>query len=111
MANIRTRRIAAPLDRRGARGMPRTNPRRVAHDQLRDAPDGIYRGRQPSDVDMRQPNERDEAADGKQATNPDPVIERGEADLAAGRVDTDERGAAVENFDRHRDQSDDGSKG
>jgi hypothetical protein len=76
------------------------DPRRVAHDQLRDADDGIYRGRDPSDLDMRQPHERDESADGKPIGAVSDRVRQGERDLAEGRVDTDQRGAAVRNFNR-----------
>jgi hypothetical protein len=72
----------------------------VAHDQLRDAPDGVERGREPSDVDMRAPHERDESADASKAVQPRPLIKRGHDDLAAGRVDTETRDDAGRNFDR-----------
>ncbi len=95
------------------------DPRRVAHDQLRDSDEGIYRGRRPSDLDMRQPHERDESADGKPVDEVDDVVRQGERDLAEGRVDTDQRGAAVRNYERREGgaagdsapQDDDATKG
>lgn len=78
------------------------DPRRVGHDQQRDADDGIERGRAPSDIGMRQPNERDASADGTPVADVDPLLKQAERDLAAGRVDTDVRGKAVPNFERAR---------
>jgi hypothetical protein len=78
------------------------DPRRVGHDTQRDADDGIERGRQPSDHDLRQPNERDASADGEPTREVDPVVRQAERDIASGRVDTDVRGKAVPNFERAR---------
>lgn len=73
-----------------------SHPDAVGYDQLRDAPDGIERGRGRSDR-LRLPHERDEA--------PRPAIERDLApyppneevkqaarDVSAGLVDTERRG-------------------
>lgn len=76
------------------------DPRRVGRDQLRDADDGIVRSQEPSDLDLRQPNERDVSADGKPVETVDPVVKQGQRDLAEGRIDTDQRGAAVRTFRR-----------
>jgi len=76
------------------------DPRRVARDQMRDADDGVMRSREPSDKALRQPNERDESADGRPVRDVDPVVRKAEADLAAGRIDTEARRESVPNFER-----------
>jgi hypothetical protein len=76
------------------------DPRRVGRDQMRDADDGIMRSREPSDKDLRQPNERDASADGQPVRDVDPVVRQAEADLAAGRIDTEARRDSVPTFDR-----------
>ena len=74
-----------------------SDPRAIAHDQLRDSHDGVMREGK-SDKGMRQPHERDEAPDGgKKGTDPRtdiPQVEisRAHADVEKGLVDTDRRG-------------------
>jgi hypothetical protein len=68
----------------------------IAHDQLRDARDGIERSGR-SDKGQRLPHERDEApdarADGEQEPIPDRhVMEQAADDLERGLVDTEARG-------------------
>ena len=76
-----------PLPRSGS------NADAVGVDQQRDAPDGIERGRGPSDR-MRLPHERDESplqgADPSRA--PAEVIKQAARDIARGLVDTERRG-------------------
>lgn len=67
---------------------------------MRDADDGIMRSREASDHDLRQPHERDESADGKPVEAVDPIVRKAEADLAAGRIDTEARREAVPTFER-----------
>ena len=74
----------------------RIDPRAVAHDQQRDEPGGIERGRGPSDR-MRLPHERDEAPQPPVDRNvapygPTDVIEQAARDVERGRVDTERRG-------------------
>jgi hypothetical protein len=68
-----------------------SNADAVGVDQQRDAPDGIERGRGPSDR-VRLPHERD--ASPLQGTDlpPAPVIEQAARDIARGLVDTERRG-------------------
>jgi hypothetical protein len=49
---------------------------------------------------LRQPNERDESANAGRAGTVDPVLKQAERDVATGRVDTEQRQAAVPNFER-----------
>ena len=58
------------------------------------------RGRAPSDLDLRQPHERDESAHGKPVSEVDPLARKAERDVAAGRIDTEARRDAVANFER-----------
>jgi hypothetical protein len=74
----------------------RIDPRAIGHDQQRDEPDGIERGRGPSDR-MRLPHERDEtpqpAVDESVAPHgPTEVIEQAARDVERGLVDTERRG-------------------
>jgi hypothetical protein len=73
-----------------------SNADAVAVDQQRDAPDGIERGRGPSDR-MRLPHERDESP--RQAADPARApagsrekIEQAARDIERGLVDTERRG-------------------
>jgi hypothetical protein len=75
----------------------RIDPGAVAHDQQRDAPDGIERGRGPSDRELRLPHERDESPrkviDRDVAPyGPTGVIEQAAQDVERGLVDTERRG-------------------
>ena len=73
--------------------MPPTesNADAVGVDQQRDAPDGIERGRGPSDR-MRLPHERDESPLQGAERKPNAVIEQAARDIARGLVDTERRG-------------------
>lgn len=83
-----TRQESAPL--------PEATAEARAHDQLRDARDGIERSGR-SDKAQRTPNERDEApdraADGERQPIPDRhVMRQAAADLERGLEDTEARG-------------------
>ena len=72
------------------------NPGAVGVDQLRDAPDGIERGRGRSDR-MRLPHERDQsplqdADPAVEPTGPTEVVKQAARDVARGLVDTERRG-------------------
>ena len=74
----------------------RIDPRAIGHDQQRDEPGGIERGRGRSDR-MRLPHERDEASqpqtDERVAPRgPTEVIEQAARDVERGLVDTERRG-------------------
>jgi hypothetical protein len=74
----------------------RADPDAIAHDQLRDAPDGVERSGK-SDLGMRQPHERDESPDQRDAGRPQndesrATIEQARRDVERGLVDTDRRG-------------------
>jgi hypothetical protein len=75
---------------------PGSSPDAVAVAQQRDAPNGIERGRRPSDR-MRLPHERDESplqgADrSRMRAGTTDVIEQAARDIARGLVDTERRG-------------------
>jgi hypothetical protein len=93
-----------PKDRRPNRVPAGTDPRVGGHDQQRDAPDGIVRGKGPSDLAMRQPNERDEAAD-PDAIGPRDIGRQAAADVAAGRTDTDRRSAGTDTIEPEHSNS------
>ncbi len=76
-----------------------SNPAAVGVDQQRDSPDGIERGRGPSDR-MRLPHERDEsplagagrAGEPARSSDSTAVIEQAARDVERGLVDTERRG-------------------
>jgi hypothetical protein len=75
----------------GKRQKPRPNP------GGKPGPDAKIPGPTPA---FPLPHERDENAAEQEQDNPDPRIEQAHDDLKSGQRDTDQRGKAVDQFDR-----------
>lgn len=73
----------------------------IGHDQLRDADDGVERGRAPSDADARMPHERDEYPDPhdtgtRDIAGPREVVDQASRDVNRGLRDTERRGVPTD---------------